>query len=199
MDLDEERLDAWVRSAHTIYAADSGADRLIVTGHHPIVVGDFDSFTMKDQSDGLRLVQDLSEDTTDCDKLLNLVQQDGHRALTLTCVEGDLPDHVQATLSSIVSSSLAVRIAYRRGLAHVVRPASTVCVKARPGQRVSLIPLTACSGVSLSGTRWPLESADLFPGGLVSVSNEADSDLVSASLATGCAMLFVETAEIYWP
>lgn len=197
-DVDDVRLMSWASTAHTIYAADSGADRLIRAGYSPIVVGDFDSFTMFEHSQHLRLEQDTDEDRTDCDKLLALAEADGLSGLTLTCVEGDLPDHVIATLSSVAASRLRIRIAFRRGIGEVVRPLHPASVYLIAGQRVSLVPLVPCLGVRLTGARWPLDGARIDIGGRLSVSNEAKGEPVVASIAEGCALLFYETEEVVW-
>lgn len=197
-DIDDVRLAAWASTATHIYAADSGADRLISLGFSPTVVGDFDSFTSLSRASHLRLVQSLDQDTTDCDKLLALVAEDGHTGLTLTGTEGDLPDHVLATYSSAVASGLDVSFAFRRGVGALVRPGTPVSMDTLAGQRVSLVPLTPCYGTGLTGVAWPLDGAALEPGGLVSVSNEAVEGQVTAWLETGHALLFLETPEVVW-
>jgi thiamine pyrophosphokinase len=197
-DVSNDRLVAWASLAEHTYAADSGADRLIALGFSPIVVGDFDSFASHARASHLRLVQDLDEETTDCDKLLALVKSDGHDAVTLIATEGDLPDHILATYSSAIAASLDVRFAFRRGIGWLVRARAPRRAKSVFGQRVSLIPLVACEGAALSGVKWPLEGTRLEPGKRVSVSNEADSAEVVASLELGCALLFLETQEVFW-
>jgi thiamine pyrophosphokinase len=195
-DVGDDVLLAWAHSADVVYAADSGADRLIAHGVSPIVVGDFDSFDSLPRASHLRLVQSIDQDTTDCDKLLALVRSDGHSFVTLAGTEGDLPDHVVATYHSAIASRLDVRFAFRRGIGHIVR--DRVEVATRPGQRVSFVPLTPCEGVGLSGVAWPLENAEFEPGSGQSVSNEATGSPVVASVRAGSALLFVETREVYW-
>lgn len=195
-DVDNESLRAWASTADVVYAADSGADRLIALGFSPIVVGDLDSFATLPNASHLRVVQSIDQSTSDCDKLLALVKSDGHVSVTLAATEGDLPDHVLSTYSSAVSCGLEVRFAYRRGIGVLVRDG--VGMATEPGQRVSLIPLIPCTGVGLRGVAWPLEEAELEPGGAVSISNEATGDLVTVSLRSGSALLFLETGEVRW-
>ncbi len=186
----DEQLAAWANGADALYGADSGAQRLIGLGFSPVVVGDFDSFDPATAPPGTRLVHDPDPDRTDCDKLLALVRSDGHEAVTLACVEGDLLDHTLATLSSLARSGLDGRLALRSGLAWLVRPGPGVRVEEAFGARVSLIPLVRCIGVSLRGVVWGLEEAVIEPGGALSVSNEG-TGTVEASLRTGAAYLFV--------
>jgi thiamine pyrophosphokinase len=169
---------------------------LISLGFSPIVVGDFDSFASLPASSHLRLVQSIDQSTTDCDKMLALMKSDGHLSVTLAATEGDLPDHVLATYSSAIACGLEVRFAFRRGIGYLVRDGASIATS--PGQRVSLIPLDACTGVGLRGVAWPLEEAEIEPGGALSVSNQATGDRVTARLRSGCALLFVETREVGW-
>lgn len=195
-DVDNDRLHAWASSADVVYACDSGADRLIALGFSPVVVGDFDSFASLPNASHLRLVQSIDQSTTDCDKLLALVKCDGHVSVTLAATEGDLPDHVLATFSSAMACGLDVRFVFRRGIGVIVRDGASL--PTTPGQRVSLIPLVACTGVGLRGVAWALDGAEIEPGGAVSVSNEATGNRVQVNLRSGCALLFVETREVGW-
>ncbi|MCH8979745.1 MAG: thiamine diphosphokinase [Armatimonadetes bacterium] len=198
MDMDDGRLSSWAESATVLYAADSGADRLISLGYRPVVVGDFDSFSSQAEASDLRLVRLPGQDTTDCDKLLALARQDGHDEITLTCVEGDLPDHAMATLSSAAACEVRVRIAFRRGIGWVVKKGAAATVATTRGQRVSLMPITDCSDVIFDGVQWPLDGAELAPAGSVSVSNQAVGPTVRAEVGDGAALLFVETSEVAW-
>lgn len=190
-DMSDASLLAWVRDADVVYAADSAADRLIHLGERPIVVGDLDSFESHDRAEGLRVVRDPDQNSTDCDKLLRLAAMEGHEAITMASIEGDLLDHVLATLSSLVASPLEIRIALRRGVGWIVRAGREVAVEAVPGQRVSLVPLEGVRGARLTGVVWPLDAADLAPGAALSISNEA-LGRVCARTESGAALLFVE-------
>ncbi|MCW5937090.1 MAG: thiamine diphosphokinase [Fimbriimonadaceae bacterium] len=197
----EPMLRAWTESADVVYAADSGANRLIRMGFTPHVIGDLDSFDPSLHSPDIRVVQDGDQHRTDCDKLLDLAMAEGATALTLIEAEGDLLDHVMATLSSLGRSALRGRIVLRRAIAWKLAPGDQVAVPAVPGGRVSLIPLVASTGISLSGVRWPVEDAAMEPAGFLSISNEATADRVVASLGAGLAYLFVEAptpAEPAW-
>ncbi len=195
-DIGDDALRLWATSAEVIYGTDSGADRLIALGFSPTVVGDFDSFASLPNASHLRLVQSIDESRTDCDKLLDLVRTDGHNGVTLTATEGNLPDHVLATYSSAIACGLDVRFAFRRGIGFLLR--DRVEVATHVGQRVSLLPLSRCEGVTLTGVAWPLENTDFEPGNGLSVSNEATGKVIVVALRSGCALLFVETHEVVW-
>ncbi|MBI1756950.1 MAG: thiamine diphosphokinase, partial [Fimbriimonas ginsengisoli] len=175
-------------------AADGGANRLYEAGHGvQVVVGDFDSAISTLAGGPHEVVSDPDESRTDCDKLLAYVAAEGFPSVTLIGVEGDLPDHVLASLHSAAASKLAVRIAFRRGLGWIVRSGDTLEVACEPGTRVSLLPLERCEGVVLRGVRWELRDASLAPQGTKSISNQSMGERVSVEIGEGVALLFVET------
>lgn len=187
----EPLLRRWVESADVVYAADSGANRLIRMGFQPVVVGDLDSFDPDLRGPETRVVHDPDPDRTDCDKLLRLAEKEGHSAVTLIDVEGDLLDHVLASLSSLAASGLVGRLALRRGIAWLLRKQWSQSVDLAPGHRVSLIPLRECRGVRLTGVEWEVHGLPMSPAGFLSVSNLSTGH-VFASIEDGLAYLVVE-------
>jgi thiamine pyrophosphokinase len=195
-DMEPDLLRAWAESAELVIAADGAADRLLQVGVRPaIIIGDMDTM-MADPGD-VEVLRMEDSDSTDCDKVLRWARQNGHSELTLASIEGDLLDHVLSTLSSCVSFGRTVRIALRRGIGWVF--AGSLQVNTSPGARVSLIPLTPCAGVRLSGVEWPLEGADLEVGGRVSISNASTNGFVQVSVAKGTAFLFAAYAREEMP
>ena len=185
-------LAAWVNSATLVAAADSGADALLAAGVTPdIVVGDLDSL-VADRNIFSDVREDLSEASTDCDKLLAVLAAEGHTSVTLINVAGGLPDHELAILHSAAKSGLFCRLVFNRGFGHVlVGPAW----HAFDGLgRVSILPLTHCAGVTVAGVRWPLRHADLDALGRTSISNEAVAPIIEVSLDSGAVLLFTESA-----
>jgi thiamine pyrophosphokinase len=171
-DLSEDKILAWARSADVIYAADGGAALLLANGIKPVVVGDLDSLERSALPEGVRVVYDSGQDSTDCDKLLTLAGQDGVASITLVGVEGDRLDHMLATLASLVGRRKKVRLGLRRGIGIVVPCGELIHLPGQAGQTLSVIPLTLCWGVNLSGVEWTLNDAEMRPGLHISISNE---------------------------
>lgn len=188
-DMGSDLLRAWADSAEFIIAADGAADRLAAIGVSPnIIVGDMDGMTTDPGS--IEVVRDEDPSGTDCDKLLRWVRQHDFSNFTLVNIEGDLLDHVMATLSSCAAFRKTMRIALRRGVGWVFT--GPLQVNVDPQARISLIPITACHGVKLHGVQWRLDNAELEPGGRVSVSNAATDGFVQASISRGTGFLFAE-------
>ncbi|HVT12434.1 MAG TPA: thiamine diphosphokinase [Fimbriimonadaceae bacterium] len=188
-DMAPELLRAWAESAEFVIAADGAADRLLEAGVRPnLIIGDMDGMTR--DAEGVEILTDSDPESTDCDKLLRWVRREGHSNLTLANIEGDLLDHVMATLSSCAAFGRTVRIALRRGIGWVFT--GPLKINVDPHARVSLIPITPCSGVKLHGVQWRLDNADLHPGGRVSISNAATDGFVQATIVRGTGFLFAE-------
>lgn len=188
-DFPDELLGPWLAEADLIVAADSGADRCLALGFPSIVVGDLDSF--RGPRDGLEIVADPDQHSTDCDKLLRYVESQGHRAVAIACLEGDRLDHVLASLNSLSRApTLEVVVAWRRGLAYRLGPGDLIKSVPPAGARVSVLPWPKAV-VTLSGVRWPLADSTLELGSEISISNQA-TGVVEASVASGTAWLFVE-------
>jgi thiamine pyrophosphokinase len=199
-DMPGEQLAAWARSADLVIAADGAADKLHSLGLRPhVAIGDFDAISPAGREAADKLVHVPSQEASDCDKLLSYLDESGRSEVTLANVEGDLPDHVLATYHSALRSRLDVRFAFRRGLGFLLRDGAARRVDVPEGCRVSLIPLLPCSGVSLRGVCWPLDRADLAPGGATSLSNHATEGVVEAILPVGAAMLCFAHPDLQHP
>ena len=192
-DIEREVLMRWAHSADRVIAADAGADVLRNTGVVPdLIVGDMDSVSIETLSSVSNREHITDQDTTDCDKLLAAAEKEGHAAVVLAGVEGDLPDHVFAILHSAARSPLDIRLVYRRGVGWIVKPDRPRSIATKPGRRVSLLSIEPCHGVRLSGTKWALEDARLSLTDGTSVSNRTEANQVSVSLTQGAALLFLE-------
>jgi len=198
-DLPPARLAEWAHSAHIIIAADGAANSLNSLDILPTTtVGDFDSIGDSTKDKQAEVIHIPDQDSTDCDKLLFLASQRGYAEITLVGVEGDLLDHVVGNLFSAARSSLGIRLGLRRGIAFVLRGPVEWTREVPSKTRLSVMPLTQCSGVTIEGAKWPLVDASLSPLGLSSLSNQA-SGLVKASITEGTAVLFLAHKELERP
>ena len=63
---------------------------------------------------------------------------------------------------------------------------------ARPGARVSLLPLSSCSGVTLCGLQFPLTNARLTFGTTRTLSNVALKKRFTVHLKSGVLLVYLE-------
>jgi thiamine pyrophosphokinase len=192
-DMPGELVLAWANSADLIIAADAGADRLHEAGSAPhMIVGDFDSIVDHERFPGATLHHGPDQNSTDCDKLLALAADLGHSQITLGGVEGDRMDHALATWLSVARAEIDVRLALRQGLGWIVKVGRERTIQTIPGSIVSMLPLSPCEGVVITGVEWPLEGHKIAWDGLVSISNRSVEAEVRASVEHGVAALIVE-------
>jgi thiamine pyrophosphokinase len=197
-DMPTEQMMAWARSADVILAADGGADRLVANGVVPhTTIGDLDSLRSSVPQEAL--IRDPDQNTSDCDKLLDLAVRNGYSEITVIGVEGDRLDHVLGTLASAVRAPISVRLALRRGVGWILRDAAKVEIQTLAGELVSVLPLERSLGVSLVGVRWPLSDAELSANGLVSLSNRATSEHLSLTVRSGAVLLTVLSSRLELP
>lgn len=189
-DLAPGALEAWLAWADLVVAADGGADLCRETGREPdVIVGDLDSI-----SDPTGLTPDPDQDSSDADKLLAYLTENGISAVTLIGVEGDRLDHVLSTLFSCTRQpGITCDLVLRRGSAKICNQGGTLTEAAQG--RISVIPLER-SIVTLTGTRWPLENAIIEPRGLVSLSNEMAEDHLTLTTHQGATALFLKSGAL---
>jgi thiamine pyrophosphokinase len=192
-DIPLETVVAWANSADIVVAADGAANQLLKAGFHPhVIVGDMDSLDSVVQRSNLAIHEDLDQETTDCDKLLNFVRRTYPGAqFSLTGLEGDRFDHVLASLHSVGRLFPEARIVLRDGLAWFVQPKLPQTVPTLVSQTVSLIPILPCEGVLMKGVQWA-PNTSLSPMGFTSISNLASSTQVEVSIESGLGLLILQ-------
>jgi len=173
-----------------VIAADGAAERCWEAGRAPdVVIGDLDSLSPETRRHMKEIVLEEDQDLTDTQKLLRYAEAQGYRQITLTGIEGDLPDHALASWGACAQSGLEITVKLRRGQAWVVK--SSMGIDVLPGARISLMPLVPCTGVWMTGVEWPVEGRDLSLDGEFSISNRAVTNRVELRLSKGVAILFV--------
>lgn len=192
--LDDDAV-ASVADDDLLIAADSGLDVAIEAGLSPtVLVGDLDSIsaggTMWAYAHDVTIARyPADKDATDTSLSIEHALSVGCDRLLVLGGTGDRLDHTLGTLTALGAPALQPfrSVSARLGSArvHVVRPPSPVQLEARPGTTFSLLALHGrCSGVDVSGARWPLSNATLEPGSTLGISNETD-ELTTVGLADG--------------
>ena len=172
-----------------LIAADAGADRLRDTGFSPdVIVGDGDS--LQGSFPGARLVSyPRRKDFTDGQAALELALSQVEGRVWLLGVLGGRPDHQLANLLLPLScpDCSRVRLAGGDWQGRYLSSGSHL-LRGRPGDTVSLLPLTPVSGLSLSGFEYPLTDHQALPGDSRTLSNVLDRETGRVSLKAGCLL-----------
>jgi len=140
--------------------------------------------------DTQKMIRISAQDSSDCDKLLSVAVELGASQLAIGCLHGGRHDHLLANFASISRVNLSVKVVLPLELGVQVLPGKPIIIE-HIG-RVSLIPILPCSGVHMTGVRWPLNDQSLAMDGMISLSNEAQGQ-VTVSIESGKAMLLIHT------
>ena len=183
----------WLAEADLILAADGAADLCLRLGFQPhLTVGDLDS--LKANPKNLKEIEVIDDQNfTDCDKLLTALSKHQEANITLIGLEGDRPDHFLSSLLSVARVNIRLQIGFSKGYGTLLVSGQSTAFTTHG--TTSMLPLEACTGACLLGTKWPLSDADLSLEGSVSISNRGLGPC-QASLRTGAAFLFVESSEM---
>lgn len=178
-----------------VVAADGGLDHAVAAGLEPtVLVGDLDSISAAGTMWAYAHEVDIDrhppdKDATDTALALARAATIGGAELLVLGGHGDRLDHTLGIVAALGASSLGafrtVRAVLGEVMLHVVHPGREARLTPAEGTVFSLLALHgACTGVTLSGARWPLDGATLEAGDTVGISNEA-IDEVHVAVAGG--------------
>jgi thiamine pyrophosphokinase len=171
--------DFAARNRLAAYAVDKGVAACRKANLAPaVLVGDRDSAAAEDWEWALRLgaresLYQADKDLTDFQLALGLIGEGDRRGLVLTGCFGGRFDHLFSIVGAFSAARSFCMIDEREGLS-LVEPGRgmRVVFKKRP-VAVSLLALSQeCSGVRISGVRWPLGGVTIERSNPWTVSNE---------------------------
>jgi len=182
------------KQADYILAADGGADKALACGVMPNgVIGDLDSLSPRTQ----QLLKDRilhvpTQENTDLEKALLWLKKHHFTHVTLAGFVGDRWDFSVGNLLALArfARTLEICVAGNRWrIIPLVRGAAFACPK---NKRVSIIPLKTCTGVTLTGLKYPLTNVRLTPGTTRTLSNETAGTQFSVSFTRGTLLVYYE-------
>lgn len=151
-----------------------------------IFVGDFDSVPrdLVDCPEITRLYP--VKDMTDTQEAIDVAVARGADEITILGALGGRIDHTLANIHLL-------KYAKEKGAVCTIADTDTYIslvtdnakIYKKDGFCLSLIPLTDCFGVSISGVYYPLDNADMPVGNPYGISNEFTEDTAHISLVTG--------------
>lgn len=176
-----------------VIAADSGYISATDSGVDPhIVIGDFDSFPKDMVTAGKIIRLNPVKDMTDTQEAIDEAIKRGADKITILGALGGRIDHTIANIHLLKYADLkgaTAEIIDNNTLISLVGSSCTVA--RREGFCLSLIPLTDCCGVSISGVFYPLENADLPVGNPYGISNEFTEETAHIQVKQGDMLLML--------
>ena len=188
--------------ADVVIAADSGlglADELGL--RVDLVVGDLDSVDRSQLADAIASGVAVEEhptdkDATDLDLALQAGVERGADRMVVAGGGAGRIDHLLGIALLLTDERWADHaIEWHSGssIVHIAR--EKILLDTRPGDLVSLIPMSDEAVVSVEGTRWPLETIPMSRGTTRGISNEALGDGVTIDVQDGVVLAVVTGGE----
>jgi len=191
------QIQALLKTADLIIAADSGAGHMRKSGYLPhVIIGDLDSidpdtlaFFRKNQVPVY--AHPSRKNSTDTELCIEYARAKGATRITLLAATGTRLDHTLANillLLPLADAGIPARILDEKNELQVVT--DQVDLTGTPGDLVSLIPLTpTVRGVTLKGLSYPLENHTLVMGSTLGVSNFFSGSTAQISIRSGTLLV----------
>lgn len=184
-------------AADLIVAADGGARLARAAGIAPhLIIGDQDSLDRETArwAAGRRIEHQTypsEKDATDAELALREAVRRGAREVWFYSVVGGRLDQTLANILLLFEARrLEVRALLTDGRASAWLVDGTAAVDGRPGDTVSLVPLSpVVEGVVTTGLRYPLRDGVLRRGSTVGISNEITQAKATVRLRAGDLLL----------
>lgn len=170
-----------------IIAADSGYLAACDCGIVPdVFIGDFDSVLKEEVSAKKIISLNPVKDKTDTQEAIDYAVSLGIKFITLVGALGNRFDHTLANVHLLkYANDLGTKLEISDIDTYITLVSDEILIKKKEGFCISLLPLTDCSGVSVTGVFYPLDNADMPIGNPYGISNEFTDDFAKISLKSG--------------
>jgi thiamine pyrophosphokinase len=202
----DARAVAAIPSHAIVIAADGGLDHARAAGLTPAgLIGDLDSVS----AEGVAWAQQhatiqrhpIDKDATDTELAVAFAAGMNPARVVMVAGGGDRLDHTLAAIgalgATVLTSVPLVECWWGGQYLQVVHGPARVSIRvgasSEPGTRISLLAMHGpCTGVTLSGTRWQLDRAELGPLVGHGLSNVAIGPDVELAVSTGILTVFID-------
>jgi thiamine pyrophosphokinase len=182
-----------VASADLIVCADGGANHARAQRITPdVILGDLDSITSATREFFARVPALFIEDqySTDLEKAIAFCIRRKAATAEIIGALGERIDHATGSLGCFKKFRNRIRLRFHDGHGVLTLIDKRLSMTARKGQKLSLIPVGRCTGITTSNLKYELKNAALELGVREGISNEATSAHVSITVRTGTLLLY---------
>lgn len=184
------------RQVDFVLAADGGADKLEQAGLLPdAVLGDLDSVSPRARHTlkNTPFIAVSRQDNTDLEKALDWLIKQKFDEVYIAAADGGRIDFTVGNLLAVRRYISRISLRFCGENWQIFPVNRKHLLQAPAGTRVSLLPLTACRGVSLTGCQYPLKNARLDGKHIGStLSNRLQCTVGTLSMQSGYLLLYVE-------
>ncbi|MBI4547257.1 MAG: thiamine diphosphokinase [Ignavibacteriae bacterium] len=182
-----------LKHADLIVCADGGANHARRLKIKPdVILGDMDSVTSPTKAFFKSIPQLFIEDenSTDLEKAIEFCIQRKAASIDVIGWSGDRIDHTTGSLGCFKKYGSNVRLRLVDSVGEVTLIQKRSRFKTRKGERLSLIPLERCSGVTTKNLKYGLQNETLELGVREGISNEATASMVTITVKKGTLLLY---------
>jgi len=183
------------KTAGFILAADGGAAHAWQAGVIPhAIIGDLDSLSPAVRKKLIHTEQIFvdNQNNTDLEKALDYLLRHGCKQCTLVGFGGGRVDFSLGNALALYAYAKRIDITWVGDGWKIYPVYQRKTFQARVGARVSLLPLTTCRNVTLTGLKFPLTNARLTLGTTRTLSNQAARRRFTVSLGGGFLLVYQE-------
>ena len=180
-------------SSDLIVCADGGANHARKLRIEPdIILGDLDSITSKTKKYFSRVPMMLIEDqnSTDLEKAIEFCIQRSCDSIDVVGATGDRLDHSTGSLGCFKKFGNKVELKMFDTVGTISRINKKIEFLAKVGEKLSLIPLEKCEGVTTKNLKYALRNDALELGVREGISNGATAKQVTISVKKGTLLLY---------
>lgn len=180
-------------AAGLIVCADGGTRHAIALGIRPsVIIGDLDSLPAgyRTKLSGVPVVRNRDQENTDLEKAILHSRSEGCGSAVVVGAVGDRIDHSTGALGCFrkYGCLFPLTILDRKGELRLLARDETIAL--RRGETFSLIPLSRCRGVDLTGAVFPLTGESLELGVREGISNRASGGKIVIRHSSGTLLLY---------
>lgn len=180
--------------ADFVLAADGGADAALAAGICPdTVIGDLDSASphARRAFKEVPFIQVKRQDNTDFEKALDWLCAHGFTHCTIVGAQGKRLDFTVGNFLSVYPYLKRLSVVFRGNGWSVYPLTQSFTFSARKGARVSLLPLSPCTNVTLNGLKYRLKNTH-WRLGQTGLSNVVSAQKSRVSFDSGYLLLYIE-------
>lgn len=189
-----------VKDTDLVVCVDRGLEYCLQSGLQPdLLIGDLDSVSPDLLQDARvvavpRHVFPSRKASSDLELALDLLAEDPPARVVLLGVSGGRTDHMLFNwlLPLLRPWPFSLQLVDATTHCHVMGVDKDLSVNVVPGQIVSLLALSLCTGVCTTGLHYVLTDAKLLPGSTLGLSNIAETQRVRISKTNGTLLVLVE-------
>lgn len=187
-------LKQFAKQTDYVLAADGGADHALACGVTPDgVIGDLDSVSARTKKQLAKCILHVpTQNNTDLEKALLWITKHHFTHITVVGFVGDRWDFSIGNLLTLAKFAPKLKICVAGNKWRILPLVCGAEFTCKPNKRVSIIPLKPCTGLTLTGLKYPLQNARMLPGTTRTLSNQTASTRFSVSFTRGSLLVYYE-------